>query len=111
MAAFLKLISEILRDLFLFVNADALITAVLRLKTDDAVDLCIKGIILTDTDVGAGMEVSAALPYEDVAREDELTVSTLGPQTLGFAFTTVAGRADALLMCKKLKIEFEHIKP
>lgn len=51
----------------------------LRLETDDAVDLCIKGIILTDTDVGAGMEMSAALPDEDIAGEDKLTVSTLGP--------------------------------
>ena len=82
----------------------------LGLETDYAVDLGEKGIILADTDVGAGMEVSAALANEDVAREDKLTVSTLGPQTLGFAFTTVAGATNALFMCKKLKIEFEHIK-
>lgn len=56
------------------------------------------------------MEMSTALPYKNIAGEDELTVSTLGPQTLGFAFTTIAGATNALFMCKKLKIEFEHIK-
>ena len=80
----------------------------LGLETDNAVDLGVKGIILADTDIGAGMEVSAALTHEDVAREDKLTVSTLGPQTLGFAFTTVAGATNALFMCKKLQIEPEH---
>ena len=99
-----------LRDLFFLVNAYALAAAVFCLKTDDAVDLGVKGVILADTDVGAGMEVSAALPDENIAREDKLTVSTLGPQTLGFAFTTVAGASYALFMCKKLQIEPEHIK-
>ena len=107
----LNTISIRLRDLFLLVNAYALIAAVLRLKTDDAVDLGEKGIILADADIGAGMEVSTALPDKDIAGEDELTVSALGPQTLGFAFTTVTGTTNALLMCKKLKIEPEHIKP
>ena len=68
-----------LRDLFVFINAYTLIAAVLSLETDDAVDLGVKGIILTDTDVGAGMEMSTALPDENIAREDELTVSALGP--------------------------------
>ena len=85
-------------------------TAMLRLKTNDAVDLGIQGIVLADADVGAGMEMSAALPDKDIAGETELTVRTLGPETLGFRFTAVAGRTDALFMCKKLKIEFEHIK-
>ena len=110
MSCLYLLLCETLRDLFLFINAYALIAAMLRLEADDAVDLCEKGIILADADVGAGMEMSTALPDENVAREHELTISTLGPKTLGFAFTAVAGRTYALLMCKKLKIEFEHTK-
>ena len=82
-------VDRFLRDILFVVNAYALETAVLRLETDDAVDLGVKGIILTDTDVGAGMEMSAALPDKDIAGENELTVSALGPKTLGLGLTTV----------------------
>ena len=82
-------VDRFLRDILFVVNAYALETAVLRLETDDAVDLGVKGIILTDTDVGAGMEMSAALPDKDIAGENELTVSALGPKTLGLGPTTV----------------------
>ena len=102
---------QILARDFLGVNADAPLAAMLRLKTKNAVNLCKQSVILADTDVVAGMEVSAALPDEDVARKNELTVRTLGPETLGFAVTTVAGTADALFMSKKLQIDPEHIKP
>ena len=93
---------------FLGINADALAAAVLGFKAKNAVNLCKQRIVLTDADVIAGMEMCAALPYEDVARKNELTVRTLGSQTLGFTFTTVTGAADALLMCEKLQIDPEH---
>ena len=98
------------RDL-LGVDADAPLAAMLRFKTKDAVDLCEQSVVLTDADVVAGMEMGAALPDKDVAGEYELTIGTLGPETLGFAVTAVAGTADALFMCKKLQIDPEHIKP
>ena len=82
----------------------------LCLKTANAVDLCIEGIVLADTDVGTGMEMGAALPDENVTGKHELTIGTLGPQALGLTLTTVTGATDALLMCKELKIEPEHIK-
>ena len=96
---------------FLGVNADALAAAVLRLEAQNAVNLCEQGIILTDANVGAGMEMSAALPDEDIARKHELTVRTLRSEPLGLAFTTVTGATYALLMCEKLQINPERIKP
>ena len=80
-------------------------------KAKDAVNLCKQGIVLANTDIVAGMEVSTALPDEDVARKNELTVRTLRSQTLGLAVTTVTGATYALLMCEKLQINPEHIKP
>ena len=59
---------------FLGINADALAAAVLGFKAKNAVNLCKQRIVLTDADVIAGMEMCAALPYEDVARKNELTV-------------------------------------
>ena len=82
----------------------------LSLEAANAVDLCIECIILTDTYIGAGMEMGAALPDKDIAGENELTVRALGPKTLGLTLTTVTGATDALFMCKELKIEPEHIK-
>ena len=92
---------------FLCVNAN-LLAGTLRLKTHNAVNLCKQSVILSDTYVGSGMEMSAALPYEDVSCQNELTVGTLRTKTLGFAVTTVAGRAYALLMSKELQVDVHH---
>ena len=62
-----------------FVHADLLAAKVLGFKANNAVGLCKKGIVLSDADVDAGMEMRAALPYQDIAGQHELTVGTLGP--------------------------------
>ena len=54
------------------------------------------------------MNFCTTLFYQNIACQHELTVRTLGSQTLGFTFTTVTGAADALLMCEKLQIDPEH---
>ena len=80
----------------------------LGLETDDTVYLCKESVILAQAYVGAGMEVGTALANQNVAGEDELTISALGAETLGFAVTTVAGGAYALLMSKELQVDVHH---
>ena len=72
------------------------------LKLNLTVDKSKKSIILTDTNVGTGMDSCSSLSYEDVAGEYCLTVSSLNAKALGFAVTTVLGRTDTLLMSKEL---------
>ena len=59
------------------VNADLLFAKVLGFKANNAVDGCKERIVLADADVGAGMEMRAALTHENIAREHELTVRAL----------------------------------
>ena len=61
-----------------------------------------------DADIVAGVEMGTTLTNEDVACKNELTVRTLGPETLGFAVAAVAGTTNALFVCKKLQIDPEH---
>ena len=90
-------------------NADLLFAKVLGFKAHNAIDRCKERIVLADADVGAGMHVCAALTHEDVAREHELTVRTLRPETLGMAVAAVTGRTNAFFMRKQLQIHLEHI--
>jgi len=97
----------LLRGGFL-INADALDTKMLGLEADYAVNLCEESVVLTNTHVHTGMEMGTALANQDVAGEDILPVSTLGPETLGFAVTTVTGATDALLVREELQIDLHH---
>ena len=76
----------------------------LGLKAHDTVCLSIKSIVFAQTYIYTGMEVSAALANQNVACENELTISTLGAKTLRLRVTTVLGGAAALLMSKELQI-------
>ena len=53
----------------------------LGLKAHDTVCLSIKSIIFAQTYIYTGMEVSAALANQNVACENELTISALGAKT------------------------------
>jgi len=77
---------------------------VLGFKADNAIDRSKERIVLADADVGAGMEMRAALTHENVARKHELTVRTLRSETLGMAVAAVTGRTDAFFMRKQLQI-------
>ena len=59
----------------------------LGLKAHDTVCLSIKSIVFAQTYIYTGMEVSAALANQNVACENELTISTLGAKTLRLRVT------------------------
>ena len=63
----------------------------------------IDGLIGTDTDVVAGMDMRASLSYDDVAGDNTLTVCLLDAETLGFGISAVLGRTDTLFMGEKLQ--------
>ncbi len=71
------------------INAGFLSVLAHALKTNDAVNLSEERIIRAAAYVVAGMDVSASLLDEDVARQYELTVSTLNAKTLRLRVTTV----------------------
>ena len=48
------------------------------------------------------MDVSASLANQDVAGQNELTVSALHAQALSLGITTVLGRTAALVVSEKL---------
>ena len=98
----------LVRSGFLCVNADLLAAHALRFKADYAVNLCKERIVLADANVIAGMEMRAALPNQDVAGKNELTVGPLRPKTLGLAVAAVTRAAHALFMREKLQIDLHH---
>ena len=51
----------------------------------------------------------AALPDQDVAGQNELTVAPLHAQTLGLGVAAVAGGANALFMGEKLQTDIQHV--
>ena len=78
------------------------------LETDNAVNKSEQSIVLTDTNVHTGMDVSASLTDKDVACQNELTVSTLNAEALRFRVTAVLRGAAALFMGEELKTNFQH---
>ena len=90
------------------IDADLLAGLVLTLELDDAVNLCVQGIIITDANVQAGMDLGAALANQNVASQYELTIAALGAKTLSMAVAAVTGGTHTLLMSEELKIHLEH---
>ena len=72
------------------------------LKLHGTVNQSKKSIVRTDTNVIAGMDLSAALSDKDVAGNYCLTVSLLNAETLGLGVTTVSSRTNALLVGEEL---------
>ena len=93
-----------LRQLFVFMrlllSVNGALTAILALalELDGTVNQSEQGVILADTNVGAGMDVGASLTNQNVASQHELTVSTLHAQTLGLRVTAVLGGTAALVV-------------
>jgi hypothetical protein len=56
-------------------------------------------VVATATDVGAGVEVRAALAHDDLAGADDLAAEALDAQALGVAVATVPGAGSTLLVC------------
>lgn len=97
-------------SVLVFNRINACLFAILAesLKSEDAVDLCIKRIIGTDTYVLTRMDVGTSLSVKDIACQNELTVSSLSTKSLGFRLTTVLGGAHSLFMSEKLNIDLKH---
>src|SRR5690348_9342275 len=66
---------------------------------DPTIRLGEQGVVLADADIGAGMELGAALAHEDVAGEDELIAEPLHAQPLAGGIAAVARAAACFLMC------------
>ena len=60
---------------------------------------CEQRVVAATADVGAGVEVRAALADDDLAGEDLLAAEALHAQSLSVGVTTVAGGACALFVC------------
>src|SRR6478672_1015259 len=58
-----------------------------------------QGVVTATADVGAGVEVGAALADDDLAGLDDLAAEALHTQVLGVGVATVASGRSALLMC------------
>ena len=58
-------------------------------------------------DIDAGVDMGAPPADQDVAGQDELTVTPLHTQTLGLGIAAVAGGADALLVGEELKTDVQ----
>ena len=89
-------------DLFSSVNANALSAAANGLELDLSVNQSEQGIVGSLAYVVTGMDVSAALSYQNAACSNDLTVCSLYTQSLGFAITAVLGRTNALFVCEEL---------
>src|SRR5690606_17002342 len=61
-----------------------------------------QGVILANTDVGAGVELSATLANNDRACADQFTTESLHTQHFWLGITSVARRAAAFFLCHDL---------
>ena len=96
---------RVLRDLH---NGDLLAVLAQPLELDLAVLEGEQGVVAALAHVDAGVNMGAALPHQDIAGQDELTVASLHAQALGLGVTAVTGGADALLVGEKLKTDVQH---
>ena len=84
------------------VNAYALSAARDVLEFDLTVNKSKKGIVCSDSDIVAGMNVSSSLANEDISCRYSLTVGTLYAEALGLTVASVLGRTDTFFVCKEL---------
>ena len=82
------------------VNADLLSGLVLSLELDNSVHQSVQGIVLADTDVITGMDLSAPLTDQNVSGQDELTVRPLGAEALALTIASVPGGTNTFFMCE-----------
>ena len=102
--------SLLLDTRLLLQSVDGALTAILAhaLELDGAVNQSKQGVVAADADIDAGMDVGASLANQDVASQNELTVSTLNAQTLCLGITTVLGRTAALMVSEELNTNLQH---
>ena len=92
-----------MHSLFRFcVNGNLLSVTSETLELHLAVNEREQSVIGADAYVVARVNVRAALSYENVARENELSVSALYTQSLGLGISTVLGRTHTFFMSEIL---------
>lgn len=107
-AAFFGTRKHPIRYLFSYFYADLLISFIPRTglaEANDPVAKSEKSVVLTDTDVGSGMELGPALTHENVTTLASLSVALLRSQSFGFAVTTVSSATHTFFMGKQLNID------
>ena len=83
----------------LFVNRNLLAILILALELYLAGYESEQGVVLTLTNIGAGMDLSSALSDEDISGQDELTVCSFDTKTLRLTVAAVLGRTHTFFMC------------
>src|SRR4051794_20128109 len=63
-----------------------------------------QGVVTATADAGAGVEVGAALPDDDLAGVDQLTAVALHAEALGVGVATVLGRRCSLFVSHELSL-------
>ena len=96
------------RRLLLSVHGALPAVLALALELDGAVNQSEQGIILTNANVDTGMDMGASLANQNVASQNELTVSALYTQTLGLGITAVLGGTAALVVSEELNTNLQH---
>ena len=99
---------QVLHSLGFLVNRNLLPVTAQALEAHHASSRSEQRIITALADVHTGMDVSAALTDQDVAGQNVLTVSPLGPQAFALGITAVLGGTNALLMGEELKTNVHH---
>ena len=97
-----------LNQLLLSVNGALTAILALALETDGAVNQSEQGVVTADADIDAGMDVSASLANQNVAGQNELTVSALHAQALRLGITAVLGGTAALVVSEELNTNLQH---
>ena len=93
--------------LHFFVHGNLLTITAQSLEPDSTVSQSEQSVIAASAHVGTGMNFSAALLDENVACQNELTVSTLHAKALGLGIAAVFSRADTFFMSHSCTSELD----
>ena len=93
----------------LLLSVDGALTTILALalETDGAVNQSEQSVIAADTDIDTGMDMGASLANQNVAGQNELTVSALDAQALSLGVTAVLGGTAALMVREVLNTNLQ----
>ena len=69
------------------------------LEFNIAVCCCKQGVVTAHADVVTGVELGAALTYQDVTSKYSLTAESFHTKSFGFRLASVTGTARSLFMC------------
>ena len=100
--------SEGYTELLLSVNGALPAILTQALKLNSTVNQSKQGVVLADTNIGAGMDMGASLANQNVASQNKLTVSALAAQSLGLGITAVLGGTAALVVSEELNTNLQH---